>query len=199
MTVLTNPKVELVIDDGRRWLNRHLNRKFDAIIQNTTFSFRPNVTNLLSAEYLRLSGSHLREGGVLMYNTTASDRAQRTGCMIFPYALREFNFMVASNEPLQLDPSRLKPVLQNYSIDGHPLFDLSNPIHRARLGEITATLDPLSLDDLDGSNETMESCLSIKSRTRDLPLITDDNMGEEWKRFSVRAFPRGIISILRGL
>jgi hypothetical protein len=87
--------------------------------------------------------------------------------------------------------------IRNYHIDGHPLFDLSNPIHRARLDEITAALDPLSLDDLDGSNETIESCPSIKSRTRDLPLITD-NMGEEWKRFSIRAFPHGIISIFRG-
>jgi spermidine synthase len=62
-------------------MNRHPDRKFDAIVQNTAFNFRPNVTNLLSAEYLLLSASHLREGGVLMYNTTGSDRAQRTGCI----------------------------------------------------------------------------------------------------------------------
>jgi hypothetical protein len=89
--------------------------------------------------------------------------------------------MVASNEPLQLDPGRLKAVLENYSIDGHPVFDPSNPIHRARLDEIMAVLDPLALDQ-NGSNGTMETCISIKSRTQDLPLITDDNMGEEWGR-----------------
>jgi hypothetical protein len=88
MTILSNPKVEIIIDDGRRWLNRQPNRKFDTIVQNTTFNFRPNVTNLLSAEYLRLVASHLRKGGLLMYNTTGSDRAQRTGCVVFPYALR---------------------------------------------------------------------------------------------------------------
>ena len=198
MTVLTNPKVEINIDDGRRWLNRHPNRKFDAIVQNTTWNFRPNVTNLLSAEYLRLAASYLREGGVLMYNTTGSYRAQRTGCMIFSYALRELNLMVASNEPLRLDPGRLKTMLENYSIDGHPVFDLSNPIHRARLEEIMATVDS-SATDQNGPKGTMETCQSIKSRTQDVPLITDDNMGEEWQQFSVRTFPRGIVSMFRNL
>ena len=77
-SLLDNPKVEIVIDDGRRWLNRHPERKFDAIIQNTTWYYRPNVTNLLSREYLALVAAHLREGGVIMYNTTGSLRVQRT-------------------------------------------------------------------------------------------------------------------------
>jgi predicted membrane-bound spermidine synthase len=198
MTILTNPKVEINIDDGRRWLNRHPDRKFDSIVQNTTWNYRPNVTNLLSVEYLRLAASHLREGGVLMYNTTFSARAQRTGCMIFPYALRELNVMVASNEPLQLDLARLKAVLENYSIDSHPVFDLSNPIHRARLEEIIATVDSFETNQ-NRSKVTMESCQSIMSRTQGQPLITDDNMGEEWQRFSIRTFPRGIISLFRNL
>jgi spermidine synthase len=185
MTVLNNSKVEINIDDGRRWMNRHLDRKFDAIVQNTTYNFRPNVTNLLSVEYLRLAASHLREGGVIMYNTTGSNRAQRTGCMIFAHALRELGIMVASNEPLQLDPGRLKTVLENYSIDGHRVFDLSNPSHRARLEEIMATVDPSTLDQ-DGPYGAMETCRSIESRTDYLPPITDDNMGEEWQRFSIR-------------
>jgi spermidine synthase len=180
MTLLTNPKVEINIDDGRRWLNRHPGRKFDAIIQNTTYNWRPNVTNLLSAEYLRLAANHLRKGGVMMYNTTGSRRAMRTGCLIFAHALRESNIMVASNEPLQLDLGRLKSVLEIYSIDGHPVFDLSNPIHRARLEEVMDTVDPSALAQNDRIG-TMESCLSIESRTQDQPLITDDNMGEEWR------------------
>jgi spermidine synthase len=184
MRLLTNPKVEIHIDDGRRWMNRHPHRKFDAIVQNTTFNFRPDVTNLLSAEYLRLSASHLREGGVLMYNTTGSRRVQRTGCMIFSYALREFNMMVASNEPLQFDPGRLRTVLENYSIDGQPAFDQSNQRHRARLEEIMATVVPSALDR--AGQGTVESCQSIKSRTQGLRLVTDDNMGEEWQRISIR-------------
>jgi predicted membrane-bound spermidine synthase len=198
MKVLTNPKVEINIDDGRRWMNRNPHRKFDVIVQNTTVYFRRNATNLLSAEYLRLSASHLRERGVLMFNTTGSPRAQRTACMMFSYALRELNVMVASNAPLQLDPRRLRAMLEHYSIDGDPVFDRSNPIHRARLEEIMATLDPSALDQ-NGQTGTMETCQSIKSRTQDLPFITDDNMGEEWQQISARTFAHGIVSMLRNL
>jgi len=53
--------------------------------------------------------------------------------------------MVASNEPLQMDPGRLTTVLENYSIDGHRV-DRSNPIHRARLQEIMATVGSLAPD-----------------------------------------------------
>jgi hypothetical protein len=198
MTILGNPKVEINIDDGRRWLNRHPHRKFDAIVQNTTFNFRPNVTNLLSAEYLRLAAAHLRKGGVMLYNTTGSLRAQRTGCTIFPYGLREAELMVATNEPLQLDLERLRVVLDHYRIDGHPVFDRSNPDHQARLKEIIATVDPSTLDQ-NGSLGTMETCHSIKSRTRDLQLITDDNMGEEWQQISIRRFAHMMASMLRNL
>src|SRR5262249_47001523 len=150
----------------------------------------PNVTNLLSAEYLRLAGSRLREGGVLMYNTTGSRRAQRTGCMTFPYALRSLSLMVASNAPLQVDLGRLKSALENYTIDGHPIFDRSNPTHRARLEEIVRTFSFSA--DQNGPQAPMETCQSIVSRTRDLPLITDDNMGEEWAQISIQTFAHGI-------
>ena len=58
-SVLSNPKVSIVTDDGRRWLRLHPDRKFDAIVSNTTWHFRANVTNLLSAEFLDLIGQHL--------------------------------------------------------------------------------------------------------------------------------------------
>ena len=122
--LLTNPKVTIVIDDGRRWLNRHPAMHFDAIIQNTTWNYRPNVTNLLSAEYLRLVASHLRPGGVALYNTTGSARAQRTACQGFADGFREINVMVVANEPLRPDHDRLRAVLGAvHRIDGQPAFD----------------------------------------------------------------------------
>jgi spermidine synthase len=83
-SILQNPKIEIVIDDGRRWLSRNPGQKFDAIVQNTTWHFRPNVTNLLSDEYLKLSAGHLRDGGIFMFNTTSSKRAMLTACAVFP-------------------------------------------------------------------------------------------------------------------
>ena len=53
--VLTDPKVELVIDDGRRWMLSHRGRKFDMIVMDTTYYWRAHATNLLSVEFLDLA------------------------------------------------------------------------------------------------------------------------------------------------
>ena len=173
-SILDNPKVEIVIDDGRRWLSRHPNQKFDAIVQNTTWHFRPNVTNLLSVEYLRLSAAHLLDDGIMMYNTTSSRRAMLTGCTVFPYAVREFNMMVGSHSELKPDYARMRQSLETLIIDSKPAFDHSNPAHRMRIDQIMTGLVSPSRD------RVMEDCVSIRSRSQGLTVITDDNMGEEW-------------------
>ena len=52
---------------------------------------------------------------------------------------------------------------------------------------------------LDKNGRTMESCQSIKSRTQELQLVTDDNMGNEWQQISIRAFVYGAFSMFRNL
>ena len=46
-SVLRNPKVTIITDDGRRWLSHHPELRYDAIISNTTWHFRSNASNLL--------------------------------------------------------------------------------------------------------------------------------------------------------
>jgi spermidine synthase len=82
-SLLANPKVRLVTDDGRRWLRGHPDRRFDAILSNTTFHFRASATNLLSVEFFDIIRHHLNPGGIFFYNTTGSSRVQRTGCVAF--------------------------------------------------------------------------------------------------------------------
>jgi predicted membrane-bound spermidine synthase len=178
--VLSNPKVEIIIDDGRRWMSRHPDRQFDLIVQNSSWYFRPNITNLLAVEYLRLAAKHLREGGVMMYNTNYSTRVMLTGCKIFSHGFRELNLVVVSNSPLRRDPERLQSALEHYQIDGRPVFDLSQSRHRRRLDEIMSVLNP-PVSGQGGAHETIETCENIKARSPDLQLITDDNMGEEWR------------------
>ena len=62
-SLLRNPKVTIVTDDGRRWLRAHPERHFDAVISNTTWHFRANVANLLSVEFLDLVRHHLNPDG----------------------------------------------------------------------------------------------------------------------------------------
>ena len=92
-------------------------------MSNTTWHFRANVTNLVSVEFLELVKPHLRSGGIFFYNTTDSDRVQRTGCLAYPYGARFTNHMVVSQTPIAWDFARWRRVLEAYKIDGGAVFD----------------------------------------------------------------------------
>lgn len=177
-SLLKNPKVHLDIDDGRRWLIRNAGRKYDAIVMNTTYNWRSNVSNLLSVEFLELIRQHLNPGGVHFYNTTDSDEVMATGVRVFPYGMRVLNFMVVSDAPLQLNAKHWADVLLQYRIDGKLVFDLSQEQHRQRLGEVLSL--PMTMDKKLPTAFTLESADHIRGRTRQARIITDDNMGTEW-------------------
>jgi spermidine synthase len=174
-SLLQNPKVHIVIDDGRRWLVAHPDSKFDFVLMNTTFNWRANTTNLLSTEFLRLMKAHLKTGGVVYYNTTLSPRVLATGIAAFPYALRIQSFLAVSNSPLQLDKDLWRVPLTKYRIDGHPVFDLADPKQKAKLEEVLNLCKQVDVPD-----GWIESRESLVRRLNGVRLITDDNMGTEW-------------------
>jgi len=131
--VLRDPKVDIVIDDGRRWLVRSPDRKFDVIVMNTTYNWRAHATNLLSADFLAMLRNHLKPGGIIYYNTTESEDVQATGVRVYPYGLRVANMIMISDSPISIDKERWRKSLVSYRIDGWPIFDLSRPDHRKRL------------------------------------------------------------------
>jgi spermidine synthase len=179
-SILNNPKVEIIIDDGRRWLNSHPDKKFDIIVMNTTYHWRAFASNLLSIEFLKIIQVHLKPGGVHFYNTTSSLEAQKTGAVLFPYAYRYINFMMVSDMEIRLDPIRLKTVLESYQIDGIAVFNLKNENHVKRLEEVLSIVDNLKPEPLDWFDFSMESRESILKRAENYPIITDDNMATEW-------------------
>jgi len=174
-SLLRNPKVEIVTDDGRRWLRAHPEGKFDLIVMNTTFHWRAHASNLLSVEFLTIIRQHLKPGGVLFYNTTSSDRVLATGARVFPYAARLSNFLAVSDRPLTVDKARFEKLLADYRIDGRPVFDLSRQQDRDKLREIAGLLGQES--DVHG---VYESGPAMLERLKDVRMITDDNMGTEW-------------------
>jgi spermidine synthase len=177
-SLLKNPKVHIDIDDGRRWLIRNRDRKFDVIAMNTTHHWRSNASNLLSVEFLQMIRQHLNPGGVHFYNATGSDEVMATGVRVFPYGMRLVNLVVLSDAPLQLHAMRWVNVLLHYRIDGKPVIDMSQEQDRRRLKEVlllTATMDRTLPTDF-----TLESADHIRARTAHTRLITDDNMGIEW-------------------
>ena len=168
--LLTNPKVHIVIDDGRRWLVRNRQTKFDVIVSNTTFHWRAHISALLSKEFLELVSGHLRPSGVFFYNLTGSQEAQMTGVTVFPHGVMVGNALALSNQPFALDLDRWKRVMAQYRIDGTPVFDLANPAHVKRFDEVAAVLP------------AHEQTAEIRAKNTATRLITDDNMGVEWKK-----------------
>jgi spermidine synthase len=165
-SLLSNPKVKLVTDDGRRWLSRH-DARFDMIISNTPFHWRAQSTNLLSTEYCRLVRSRLQPGGVYYFNTTGSPAALKTAMVEFPYGLRYMTLSAVSDRPVALDRIRLREILTRYQIDGRPVLNLKLPSDRQRLEEVLGSLQ-------------VEDRASILDRLASSPVVTDDNMYPEW-------------------
>jgi predicted membrane-bound spermidine synthase len=166
-SIFTVPRMNLIFDDGRRWLRNHPTEKFDFIVMNTTFYWRSNATNLLSQDFLRLAKQHLNERGVIYYNTTGNDDVIYTAAKNFKYITRIRNFVAASDAPFNLSvEERRHNLLQFQDESGHALFNQSTAYQQelARLSEY---------DLKDVRDEIL--------RDPRLQLITDDNMAAEYK------------------
>jgi spermidine synthase len=181
-SVLSNPKVRIVTDDGRRWLHLNPQRHFDAIVSNTTWHFRANVTNLLSTEFLDLVRSHLNPGGIFFYNTTDSARVQRTGCLAFAAGARFTNHMVVAPSPIAWNFDRWRRTLEAYRIDGRVQFDPERAEDRAVLDHLMGMEASLA-SSAPYTERPIEPCPDILARTGGLRPVTDDNMGSEWRYF----------------
>jgi hypothetical protein len=171
-----------VTDDGRRWLRQNADQRFDAIVTNATYHFRANATNLLSVEFLNLVKEHLKPGGIVFYNTTDSSRVQRTGCATFGFGARFTNHMLLSSTPIDWNFSRWRRVLEQYRIDGEPILDLSIEAHAAGLSRLLGLEVQTHQTSRHLSTDWIEPCENVLDRTKGQALITDDNMGTEWRQ-----------------
>jgi spermidine synthase len=182
-SVLTNGKVQLIADDGRRWLRTNKDKRFDVIVSNTTYHFRANASNLLSSEFLALAKAHLNQNGLLLYNTTSSERVQRTGCLAFSFGARFTNHMVLSSAPLTWDFDRWRSTLENYRIDSRPVLDLSVAADRTAMAQLMSLRAAFAPDAKFDRETPIEPCPQVLARTARETPVTDDNMGTEWRYF----------------
>ena len=182
-SILTNPKITIVTDDGRRWLRANPTRHFDAIISNTTWHFRASATNLLSLDFLDIVRRHLNGGGIFFYNTTDSARVQRTGCLAFAHGAQFTNHMVVSNEPIAWDFQRWRRTLESYRIDGVPIFDTTRERDRVEIDRLVSWQNSLAPEKTHTVGSQIEPCSDLLTRTAAKNPITDDNMGTEWRHF----------------
>lgn len=180
-SLLTNPKVEIVIDDGRRWLNRHPESRFDFVVMNTTWHWRGHSTNLLSTEFFELVRTRLAPGGILYFNTTSSDDVQKTAATVFPHALRVYNFVAVSDAPFSFDKERWRKVLTTMTLDGKPILDLESEDERQFLEELVAYADSVNEPPRDDGLEARDSLLA-RADAAGARIVTDDNMVPEWRQ-----------------
>ncbi len=178
-SLLGNDRIEIVIDDARRWMQRHPERRFDLVVQNTTWHWRAHASSLLSREYFELTRSLMNPDGLLIVNTTFSDDAMRTAMAVFPDCLRVYNAIIASDRPFSFSKVLWRENLLAMRIDGRPIFALADEKERRRLDEILSLIDTL---DTGPMNEVIESRTSLERRLGREPIITDDNMLSEFRR-----------------
>ena len=115
--VLADPRIHLLIDDGRNFLDRS-QEKFDVITVDPIHPRISGVGYLYTQEYYKAAQAHLKDGGYIlqwmpMYAVSREsfDVALRTFASVFPHAsfwyVRGHGLLVGSNEPMQIDFARL--------------------------------------------------------------------------------------------
>lgn len=169
-SLVSNPKVRLVVDDGRRWLERNPDERFDFVVGNMPLHWTAGSSHLLSREFQELVRRHLAPGGVYLYNSTRSGRAKRTSALVFRYTRLVDNCVAGSDAPLAFDRQRFRRVVADYTIDGRRMLDPHSPVGRAAIE--TALEKNLALFDEDER-------LTLR-RTQGLEPITDDNLGYDF-------------------
>lgn len=170
--LLKDKRIEIVVDDGRRWLRRN-DEKFDMVLMNTTWHWRAYISNLLSQEFLTMVRQHLKPDGVVLYNTTYSMNAYATANAVFPYTYMYKNMALVANNPIKLPENN---VLQErmarlvYPENQKPVF---NTPEQADLAGKRISENPLVF-----YNDIVKSG---NLPSKDLEIITDNNMITEYK------------------
>ena len=167
-TIFRDPKITFVIDDGRRWLKRHPEAKFDVIVWNASFHWRNYATNTLSEEFLKICKAHLKPGGIIYYNTTSSEDIPYSAAHVFKYVTLYDSFVAASDTPFSMTTSERRKNLLKFQNSGKPFFANDNVA-------LQSVLDNLVKSDLS------DIAPSLLNRT-ELLRVTDDNMTTEFKR-----------------
>ncbi|MCU0431943.1 MAG: fused MFS/spermidine synthase [Bacteroidia bacterium] len=163
-TLLTDKRVKIIIDDGRRWLKRNPDQKFDLIVMNTTYHWRQNSTNLLSYEFLGMAKNNLKPNGVMYWNTTKSQDVVYTAAHVFSHVTTYGTLVAASDSPFNLTEEERRSNFMKFRRFDEVLFTQEKFVNRGN------QLINMPLPELHDS--------ILK---QDLWLITDNNMAAEYK------------------
>ena len=83
--------------------------------------------------------------------------------------------MVVSDTPIDWNFARWRSLLENYRIDGNAEFDPNNAADQSRIDSI--------MNEYRRGGPMIEECPELLSATKGTTLMTDDNMGSEWRYY----------------
>jgi spermidine synthase len=184
---LDDPRVRLHIDDGRRWLNRHPDARFDMMVMNTVYHWRGQATNMLSEEFLRICQARLKPGGFVYYNSTGSEDVFYTAAQVFKHIGYKGNFVIGSDTRLASTKEARRAQLLKFKVGDVPLFgdkialkEVESRLagNNSRIADYLTNLPKVvdQLADFDPGD------LGDRYRQRhDLRHITDNNMATEFR------------------
>lgn len=105
--VFSQPHVNYIVDDGRRFLYAHPYEKFDLIFIDPLFSYTAGHNNLYSREAMELYKKHLSEGGVFCAWVNEGHFIPKTAASVFQYSDFFGFFLVNSEQPIIYDLDKM--------------------------------------------------------------------------------------------
>jgi predicted membrane-bound spermidine synthase len=112
-TMLSNPRVHLIVDDGRRYLF-NTKRKFDLITTDALWSFSSYSNNLYSQDFYRLIQTHLAAGGVYMAWQDEHRVIAKTLASVFAHVAMFASFSIASDKDMVINRERRQELLNTF-------------------------------------------------------------------------------------
>jgi spermidine synthase len=112
--MLSDPRVHLIVDDGKRYLFNST-KKFDLITTDALWSFTAYSNNLYSQDFYRLVQAHLGPRGVYMAWHDEQYVIPKTLASVFSHVQMFRSFSIASNADLMVNRERGQRLLNQYS------------------------------------------------------------------------------------
>lgn len=98
--ILKDKRIEIIFDDGRKWIKKNSEKKYDVILMNTTWHWRAYISNLLSLDFLTILKQHMNPDSILFYNTTSSADAYYTASQVFSHVYQYKQMALISMQPV---------------------------------------------------------------------------------------------------
>lgn len=168
---LHDPKVTYIVDDGRRYLYAHPNKRFDMIFIDPLNSFTAGHNNLYSREAMLLYRSHLKEEGIFCGWINEGHVLPTTVASVFPFVEHFRDFVVAGNRPIEYDQDYMQTAKARFLAAGDAIIGPS----------AAAILEPSAVLALHIRNEH-----AIRKRAGEIPVLTDMNPWLEYYYFHKR-------------